>query len=76
MAITVLSFEEEIYRELSGTALPISNLIDNLHFVKSLREKGIINYFEIATVYQEKNFRELPEFARRCIEEFNVDCVR
>lgn len=76
VAITVLSFEEEIYRELSGTALPISNLIDNLHFVKSLREKGIINYFEIATVYQEKNFRELPEFARRCIEEFNVDCVR
>ena len=54
VAITVLSFEEEIYRELSGTTLPISNLIDNLHFVKSLREKGIINYFEIATVYQEK----------------------
>lgn len=25
VAITVLSFEEEIYRELSGTTLPISN---------------------------------------------------
>lgn len=76
VAITVLSFEEDIYQELSGTSLPMSNLIDNLHFVKSLREKGIINYFELATVYQEKNFRQLPEFARRCIEEFSVDYVR
>lgn len=76
VSITVLSFEEDVYQELSGTTLPISNLIDNLHFVKSLREKGIVNYFELATVYQEKNFRQLPEFARRCIEEFSADYVR
>lgn len=75
-AITVLSFEEDAYQELSGTTLPLSNLIENLHFVKSLKEKGIVNYFEIATVYQEKNFRQLPEFARRCIEEFSADYVR
>lgn len=76
VAITVLSFEENAYQELSGTTLPLSNLIDNLHFVKTLREKGIIDYLELATVYQEKNFRQLPEFARRCIEEFSADCVR
>lgn len=76
VAITVLSFEEDIYRELSGTALPLSNLTDNLHFVKSLKEKGVVDYLELATVYQEKNFRQLPEFARRCIEEFGADYVR
>lgn len=76
VAITVLSFEEDTYQELSGTTLSLSNLIENLHFVKSLKEKGIVNYFEIATVYQEKNFRQLPEFARRCIEEFSADYVR
>lgn len=74
--ITVLSFEEDIYQELSGTTLPLSNLIDNLYFIKSLREKGIINFLELVTVYQEKNFRQLPEFTRRCIEEFSADSVR
>lgn len=76
VAITVLSFEEEIYQELSGTKLPLSNLLDNLRFVKKLREEGIINRLEIATVYQEKNFRKLPEFARRAVEEFGADYVR
>lgn len=76
VAVTVLSFEEDVYQELSGTTLSLSNLTKNLHFVKSLKEKGIVNYFEIATVYQEKNFRQLPEFARKCIEEFSVDYVR
>lgn len=74
--ITVLSFENEIYQKLSGTKQPVEKLIENLHFVKSLREKGIVNYFEIATVFQEGNFRQLPEFARRCVEEFGADYVR
>lgn len=74
--ITVLSLEEDTYQELSGTTLPLSNLIDNLHFVKGLREKGIINHLTIATVYQNKNYKTLPEFTRRCIEEFGADYVR
>lgn len=67
VAITVMSFNEDIYQFLSGC---------NLKFVKSLREKGIINEFELATVIQEQNFREMPEFSRRCIEEFGADSVR
>ncbi len=76
VAISIMSFDEPIYQYLSGTTLPISNLIDNLHFVKKLREEGVINYLEIATVVQEQNFREMPEFARRSIEEFGADYVR
>lgn len=76
VAITILSFENEIYQELSGTRQPVDKLIENLRFVKSLREEGVINYLELATVYQNGNFRQLPVFARRCIEEFGADYVR
>ena len=76
VSITVMSFDEPAYQFLSGTTLPITQIESNLHFVKGLREKGIVNYFEIATVVQERNFRFLPEFARRCVEEFGADYVR
>lgn len=74
--ITVMSFEEDIYQYLSGTKLPISRIENNLRFIKNLRQKGIVNYFEIATVVQEQNFRTMPEFVRRCIYEFGADYVR
>ena len=76
VVVTVLSFQDEIYRELSGTNQPLQKVIDNLRYIKSLREQGIINHLQIATVYQNGNYRELPEFVRRCIEEFGADTVR
>lgn len=76
VVITVMSFDEMVYQHLSGTKLPISNIENNLHFVKKLRDEGIVNSFELATVLQEENFREMPEFTRRCIEEFGADKVR
>lgn len=74
--ITIMSFDEGTYQFLSGTKLPVANLEKNLLFVKSLREKGIINELELATVMQEYNFREIPTLVRRCIEEFGADVVR
>lgn len=76
VAITVMSFEESTYQFLSGTKLPITQIENNLHFVKKLRKQGVVDYFEIATVVQERNFREMPEFARKCIEEYAADYVR
>lgn len=76
VTITVMSFNEEVYQYLSGTKLPVSNIISNLHYVKSLREAGIINELEIATVLQERNFREMPDFTARCLDEFGADSVR
>lgn len=76
VCITVLSFQDELYKELSGTKQSVDKLINNLKFIKSLREKEVINYLELATVYQDKNYKELPEFARRCLEEFGADYVR
>ena len=76
VSISVMSFKEDIYQYLSGTKLPIQRIEDNLRYVKTLRESGIINYLELCTVVQEQNFREMPIFARRCIEEFGADSVR
>lgn len=76
VAVTVNSFDNNTYQSLSGTNLPVDQVIDNLHYIKELRKKGIVNYFEIATVYQERNFRTLPEFVRKCLEEFEADYIR
>lgn len=76
VVVTVMSFDEYTYQQLSGTKLPITKVEDNLRFIKSLKEKGIVNEFRIATVVQERNFREMPQFAKRCIEEFGADYVR
>lgn len=76
VSISIMSFNEDIYRYLSGTKLPISRIENNLRFVKTLRENNIINELKLCTVVQEQNFREMPEFSRRCLEEFGADSVR
>ena len=76
VSITVMSFDETTYQYLSGTKLSIENIFNNLRFAKKLREQNVINYLELATVMQELNFREMPEFTRRCLEEFGADTVR
>ena len=76
VVITVLSLDEHTYEVLSGVKYPISRIENNLRFVKSLRDKGIINHFEITTVVQERNFRTLPEWFKRCVDEFGADSVR
>ncbi len=76
VAITVMSFEEAAYKYLSGTSLSVDNIVNNLKFVKRLRDQNIVNKLEIATVFQERNFRTLPEFTERCLNEFGADSVR
>lgn len=76
VALTVHSFDEAAYQYLSGTNIKINQIIENLKFVKKLREEGKINCLEIATVLQERNFRTLPEFVSRCLNEFGADVVR
>lgn len=76
VAISVMSFDEPVYQYLSGTTLPVSQIENNLKFISSLRKAGIINYFEIATVVQEQNFRFMPSFVRKCIDEYEPDYIR
>ena len=76
VAITVHSFNEQTYKYLSGTDLPIDNIISNLRFISHLRDEEKINKFEIATVVCERNFREMPEYVRFCLDNFSMDTIR
>ncbi len=76
VTLTVHSFEEAAYQYLSGTKMKISQMEENLRFVKKLREEGKIDFLEIAMVMQERNFRTLPDFIDRCLNEFGADKVR
>ena len=40
-----------------------------------LREKEIVNRFEIATVICERNFRQMPDFVKRSLE-FEPDSIK
>ena len=76
VVITVHSFEEAAYQYLSGTKIKISQIEENLRFIHKLREEGKVNTFIITTVMQERNFRTLPQFIERCLNEFKADQVR
>ena len=74
--VSVMSFDEHVYQTLSGVKLPISKVINNLHFIKKLREEGIVKHFTISSVVQDRNFRTMVDFTRRSIEEFHADEIR
>lgn len=76
VTVTVHSFDEAAYQYLSGTKIKIYKIIENLKFLKKLREENKINFLEIAMVMQERNFRTLPEYINRCLNEFGADQVR
>lgn len=75
VVVTPNSFCEPIYSYLSGNHKDFSAIIKNLGFIRSLREKEIVNEYDISIVVQESNYQELPSFIQRCIEEFKVDKV-
>lgn len=74
--VTLHSFDEKTYQFLSGTNMSVSQVIKNLKFISELRENNIVNEFEIATVICERNFRQVPEFVKKCLGEFKMDTIR
>lgn len=75
VTVTPNSFDKLTYKYLSGGHDNLDKLIENLHFIKKLRKSNKIKQFNISIVVQDRNYRELPEFAHRCIEEFECDQV-
>ncbi len=75
VTVTPNSFVKSTYHYLNGGHDDYEALMKNLGFIRELREQGIVNHYEISIVVQERNFLELPDFARRCMDEFHVDRV-
>lgn len=75
VTITPNSFVKTTFKYLNGGHDSYEQVMHNLGFIRELRYKGEINWVRISIVLQERNFWEFPEFAKRCIEEFNADEV-
>ena len=75
VAVTPNSFEPKTFQYLNGGHDTYDKVIQNLYFISDLRKKGLVDFFEISMVMQDRNFWELPEFAERCLEDFHVDQV-
>ena len=73
--VTPNSFEEHTFQYLNGGHDTLEKVIRNLYFIRELKRQRIVNILEISIVVQDRNFWELPDFARRCIEDFEADRV-
>ena len=75
VTVTPNSYDETTYKYLNGGHDDYSKLMQNLSFICDLREREIVNNYEISIVIQERNFLELPSFIQRSIDDFKVDRV-
>lgn len=75
VVVTPNSFEPKTFKYLNGGHDTYDRLIENLYFIRELRKKELVNFYEISIVVQDRNFLELPGFAERCLKDFEVDRV-
>lgn len=73
--ITPNSYNRINYEYINGGHDTYDALMENLKFVKKLREKNYIKDLSISIVVQERNFMDIPEFIDRSINEFGCDNV-
>jgi MoaA/NifB/PqqE/SkfB family radical SAM enzyme len=73
ISISIDAAKKETYEELRCGG-KWEQLLDNMEFVKSLRECGILDDFSINFVVSERNFREMPDFVLLG-ERYGVDSV-
>lgn len=73
--LTTNSWNKDTYTYLNGDVDDYEHLIDNIMFLKLLREQGKISCLTLSMVIQDRNFREIPEFIRRSFDEFGADFV-
>lgn len=73
--VTPNSYNRINHQYLSGGRNSYDSVINNLYFIKSLREKNYIKSFCISVVVQERNFYEVLDFVERSINDFGCDKV-
>lgn len=76
VVVTPNSFEKETYSVLSGGIDNLEDIFNNLRFLRDLRKSNRIKEFKITMVVQDTNFREIPNFIERSLNEFEVDLVQ
>lgn len=76
IVVTPNSYEKDTYKELSGGLDNLEKTLSGIKFLSQLRQEGKIKELKITMVVQDTNFREIPNFIQRNLEEFNVDLVQ
>ncbi len=75
ITVTPNSFERQTFKYLSGGHDNLDRVTENLYLLKEMRKQDKIKQFDVSIVVQDTNYKELPAFARRCIEDFECDTV-
>lgn len=74
IVVTINSFDEFTYRHISRGG-NYSKLMQNLKFMSQLRDEGKISILVNSFVIQDRNFREIPSFIKKSLEEYSFDRV-
>lgn len=74
ITVTTNSYYEPVYNEISRGG-NLKKLIENQYLIKSLRKEGKLKHATNSMVIQDKNFREIPSFIERSLNEFEFDLV-
>lgn len=74
LIIKLNSLSEENYPYISRNG-DYKKLLENLSFIKQLRQAGEIDELVAKVVVQDRNFRELPALAQKCFEEYGFDKI-
>lgn len=67
VSVTPNSFDKETYRYLAGRD-DLELFEESMEFITSLKHEGKVARIRIIMVIQDSNFRQIPQFIRRCIE--------
>ena len=76
ITVTPNSFDRYTYMYLSGGHDNLEKSNKNLKFISELRTTGKISSFKINMVVQESNYREIPSFVEKCLNEYYPDIVQ
>lgn len=74
VVVTSNSFDEFTYRHISRGG-SYSKLMNNLELMSRLRREGKIKKLNHSFVIQDRNFREIPSFINRSLNEYAFDSV-
>lgn len=74
LVVTINSFDKFTYEHISLGG-NYDKLMHNLDFIKSLRKDGLIKKYISSLVIQDRNFREIPSFVEKCINQYDVDRI-
>lgn len=74
--VTPNSYIESTYTELTGGIDSYKETMDSLKFLSKLRLDNKVAKIKLNMVVQDTNFREIPSFVDKSINEFNADIVQ